>query len=93
MINTGKVFLHIALQDVAVSPCVFDATFESAMGAKSLAVGVAIRNEGALENWNDDVAEGMVDDAIAIGRSRNQPGLRFKDLEGAIFTGAIGLGF
>lgn len=47
-------------------------------------------NKAAFKGRFDQLAEGMMDDAIAKGRCRNEPLFRFMDGEAGVLAGAIG---
>jgi hypothetical protein len=47
---------------------------------------------GAIEDGGNDVAEGVVNDAIAVGSGGNHAGLGFENLGGVVGTGLVGLG-
>ena len=63
------------------------------MGTVPNSVGVGVGDEGAFEDGDDDVAEGMLDNSISIGSSGDQAAFGFNDFESAIGSGTVGLGF
>ena len=56
------------------------------MRALADAVGVAVRVEARLKKRLDDVAQRVVDDAIAEGRGADAPSLGFVDVEVAVLA-------
>ena len=93
VIDIGEVAADIALEDVGVRPSKVSKALECSVGAVADAVGVGVLNEGPFDRGHDDLANGMMHDSIAVGCGGDEARLRFVDLEGAIGTGLIGLGF
>ncbi len=92
MINAGEIFAHVALENVATAAGELDEALEGAVGAVAGAVGVAIGDEAALDGGHDDVAEGMVDNAVPVGGSGDEARLGVEDAEGAVATRSVGVG-
>lgn len=62
------------------------------MGAQVFTIGVGVGDEGFFKNGADDVAEGVVNDAIAIGGGGNKARFGVNDLKGGVVAGGVGLG-
>ena len=90
MIDVGEVAADVGLEDVSVFACEVGESAEGAVGAFVFAVGVAVVNEGLLEDGLDDVAEGVVDDTIAVGCGGDPAGFGFVDFKVTIFAGFVG---
>ena len=90
MVDVGEVAADVGLEDVDVFACEVGEAAEGAVGAFVFAVGVAVVDEGSIEDGLDDVAEGVVDDAIAVGCGGNPAGFGFVDFKVTIFTGFVG---
>ena len=91
MVNGREVFADVALEDVAAGAGKAGEALEGSVGAVAAAVGVAIGNEAGLDQRQDDIAEGMVDDAVSVGGCGDDAGLGVEDLEATVATRAVGL--
>ena len=65
MIDRREVLADVGAQHIAIAARELLETVDGAMRAFADAIGVAIRNEHALEARLDDRAQGVVDDAVA----------------------------
>lgn len=92
MVDAGKVFADVALENVGAGSGKLGETMEGAVGAKAPAIGIGIENEGAFKNGPDDVAEGVVNYAVTVGCSGNGAGFGVADAKGTIGSGLIGFG-
>ena len=91
MINAGKVFANIALQNVGTRSAEMSKFSEGFMSAKTRPVGVGMGNKCFFKNGCNNIAEGVVNYSIAVGCGGNETGLRIDDFEGVIFAREIGL--
>ena len=66
MINRRKILFDVALQRVAARPRKLLEALQGAMRTESDAIGIRITNERPFENWRNNVAKRMMDDAIPI---------------------------
>ncbi|MFM2431012.1 MAG: hypothetical protein RLZZ511_2225 [Cyanobacteriota bacterium] len=71
VVDAGEVAADVALEHVSVGFDEMGEMFECAVGAVAFAVGVGVMDEGALEDGGDDVAEGVVNDSVAVGCGGN----------------------
>ena len=89
VVDRREELLDVALQDVAVAAGERRAAVEGAVRALADAVGVAVGDEAALEDRLDEVAQRVVDDAVAERRGGNQAALGFVDVERDVRAGAV----
>ena len=90
VVDVGEVAADVGLEDVGVFAGEVGETAEGAVGAFVFAVGVAVEDEGLLEDGLDDVAESVVNDAIAVGGGGNPAGFGFVDFKVTIFARFVG---
>ena len=93
VIDIGEVAADVALKDVLVGPSKVGEALEGAVGAVACAVGVGVFDEGMFYGWHYDLADGAMNHSVAIRCGGNEAGFGFVDLEVAVGTGLIGLGF
>lgn len=93
VINAGEVFANVALQNVTARSGEFGETAQSAMIAKSCAVGIRIVDERPLEDRPNYVAQGVMNHAVAVRRGGNHSLLRFEDFKSSIFARLVGFAF
>jgi hypothetical protein len=91
VVNRGKELDHVALQDVRIAPGKVRAAVERGVSPLPYPAGVGIVNEPLFPNRFDDVAEGVVDDAVAERRGADPARLTIIDMEMAVAAGALGL--
>lgn len=87
--NAGEITADVALEDVFVFADAVAVVTQCAVGAFIFSVGVAVVDEGALEDGLDDLAKSVMDNSIAVGCGRNNPRLGFVNLEVVIFAGLV----
>ncbi len=75
MVDRGKVFFQIALQNVGIRSGKLRKPLQGAMGAIAHPISVGIGNKAILKPGNDDVAKGVMDDPIGIGAADINRGL------------------
>jgi hypothetical protein len=63
---------HVAHQEVGMTPGQLLAAVEGAVGAHAGAIGEAVGTEAPLKKRHGQVADGVMDDAVAEGGSRNE---------------------
>ncbi len=68
VVNAGKVFANVALQNITMRTRQLREVAQRAMRAKSGAIGIESRNERAFKDGCDDVAKRVMHDAITIRR-------------------------
>lgn len=77
------------MQDIRILAGKFLGAVQGAMCALADAIGITIEDETALEDGLDQIAQGVMHDAVAKGRGRDQAALRFMDMETVIGSGTI----
>jgi hypothetical protein len=92
MVNAGEELFDIALEYIAVSPGQESTAIQSSMGALADAVSIAVVNKAALEDGLDDVADGVVYNAVTEGSGGYEAAFRLVDVEAVIGAGLIGPG-
>jgi len=91
VVNRWEKLSHIALQNVTITPRKMLTAIQRAMRPFAFAIGVRIENERPLENRFDDVAQGVMHDAVTERRGGNQSTFRFVNVETGVRAGSIGL--
>src|SRR5512135_1179759 len=89
MIDAGKELADVALENVAVASQIMLEPVHSRMGALAPAAGIGVLDESALEERLDDIAQGVMDHPVAVGRGADQPLLGLVDVERPVGTWAI----
>lgn len=87
--NAGEVAADVALQDIFVFANALTVVTQCAVSAFIFSVGVAVVDEGALKNRLDDLAEGVVDNSIAVGCGGNNSRFGFVNLKVVVFAGLV----
>src|SRR5207245_1163895 len=82
---------HVGARQQAVGWEDAIAAVDRGMAALAGAVGVAVVDEAALEDWPDDVAQRVMHDPIPEGGGADETRLGAWDGEGAVFAGLIGV--
>ena len=92
VVDGREVFPHIGLQDIRVTPGELLAAVHRGMGAFAFAAGVAVEDEGSLEDGLEDAGQSVMDDTIAERSGADLAWLSLVDRERAIWAWAVGHG-
>lgn len=92
IIDAREELPHVARPHVLEPPRELLASVERAMRALTDAIRVRVKDEAALEDRLDEVAQGVVHDTIAKRRGADEPAFGFVDVKAFVGPGAIGLG-
>jgi len=89
VIDGRKELSEVALQHVAVRTGEVLEAVHGGVRSLSFPAGVAVVNEGSLEDWFQHVAQGVMDHAVAEGGRADHPPLRLEDFKRAVRAGLI----
>ena len=92
VVDRREELADIRLQDVAVTAGELLAAVHGGVGALALAAGVAVVDERPLEDRLQHAGQGVMHDPVPERGGADLAGLPLVDREGAVGTGAIGLG-
>ena len=84
MVDRRKIAVDVAAQDVGVAVAIALVGLDSAMRTLADPIGEGVVDEAGLEDRLDDRTEGMMHDAVAERRGRNDASFRIVDFEGDV---------
>jgi len=92
VVNAGEVLFDVAFQHIFVGMHKLGEPIHGGMSSLAFTTGVGIMDKNALENRLDDIAKGVMHDAVSERRGTNHAGFGVVDSEGAVSARTIRLG-
>jgi len=90
VIDRREVFSDVAFEDKGKASGGPAGATDGLVRTEAEAAGVGIREKAEFEDGLDNAGEGMVDNAVAEGRGRDEAGFGVKDFEGAVGERPVG---
>ncbi len=89
MVDTRKILLDVALQNVTMRSCQANESSERPVRAVALAIRVRVVDEGSLKDRLNYIANGVVDDPVTEWCGGNYPSFGLEDLECPVFSRTV----